>query len=58
MSVLRKEIAWILVFKVVLLTVLWWLCFSKPLAEQPDSRQVFSSHVYGVNSHVPNRSSR
>lgn len=54
MRVLGKEIAWILAFKVVLLIVLWWLCFSKPAAEQPDSRQIFSSHVYGVNNHVPN----
>jgi hypothetical protein len=52
MKVLRKEITWILIFKVVLLTLLWWLCFSKPEAPPQQSRQVFFNHVYGSGDHV------
>jgi hypothetical protein len=52
MKVLRKEITWILIFKVILLTLLWWLCFSKPEAPPQQSRQVFFNHVYGGSDHV------
>lgn len=58
MKGLRKEITWILLFKIVLLTVLWYVCFSKPAVTPDKSRQIFYSHVYGESNHVPNRSSR
>lgn len=52
MKTLRKEIICILTFKVVLLTALWWFCFSEPVAPPQHSRQVFFNHVYGGGDRV------
>ena len=52
MSLLSKEIAGVLVFKVVLLSLLWYLCFSEPKTDRAEMRKVFSNHVYGVSNHV------
>lgn len=58
MKTLRKEIIWILAFKVILLTALWWFCFSEPVAPPLQSRQVFFSHVYGSSDRVSFRNGR
>ena len=58
MKILRKEITWILVFKVILLTLLWWLCFSTPRMPPQQRRQVFFNHIYGGGDRVSIRSGR
>lgn len=58
MKTLRKEIIWILVFKVILLAALWWFCFSKPVAPPQQSRLVSFNHVYGSADRVSFRSGR
>ncbi len=52
MSILSKEIALVLVFKIILLSLLWYLCFSEPKTDRAEVRKAFSNHVYGVSNHV------
>ncbi len=45
---LKKEITIILIIKMMLLTVLWYVCFSHPVAPQINS-QVLSQHLLSDN---------
>lgn len=42
---LTKELIIILIVKGILLTLLWWFCFSHPVAEKINNNTVFVDHL-------------
>lgn len=51
---LRKEITIILIIKLMLLTLLWYVCFSHPTAKQLDT-QALGQHLIGTTISIKDK---